>query len=70
MPSARLVATLAAEYGAGSFDRHLVAALSTGAAVQVRSDPFLSIDIDTVDDCHHPIAAAVLRPFLGAGMPA
>jgi len=61
--------TLPAEYGGGSFDRHLAAALSTDVAVQVRSDPFLSIDIDTVDDCRHPIAAAVLRPFLGAGMP-
>ncbi len=60
---------LPAEYGAGSFDRHLIAALATGVAVQVRSDVFLSIDVDTVDDCRHPVAAAVLRPFLGARMP-
>ncbi len=60
---------LAAEYGGGSFDRHLTAALATGAPVQVRSDPYLSIDIDTIDDCRHPIAAAVLRPFLGDRMP-
>ena len=60
---------LPAEYGGGSFDRHLAAALATGAPVQVRSDPYLSIDIDTIDDCRHPIAAAVLRPFLGEGMP-
>lgn len=58
-----------AEYGAGSFARHLAAALSAGVAVQVRSDPYLSIDVDTVDDCRHPIAAAVLRPFLGPRMP-
>lgn len=60
---------MAAEYGAASFDRHLAAALASGAAVQVRTDPFLSIDIDTIDDCRHPIAAAVLRPFLGEAMP-
>jgi 2-phospho-L-lactate guanylyltransferase len=60
---------LPAEYGAGSFDRHLAAALATTAAVQVRSDQRLSIDVDTVEDCRHPIAAAVLRPFLGARMP-
>ena len=60
---------LPAEYGAGSFDRHLAAALATNVPVQVRTDPYLSIDIDTIDDCHHPIAAAVLRPFLGDRMP-
>lgn len=60
---------LPAEYGAGSFRRHLDAALATTSAVQVRRDPYLSIDVDTVDDCRHPIAAAVLRPFLGAKMP-
>lgn len=60
---------MAAEYGAASFDRHLAAALASGAAVQVRIDPFLSIDIDTIDDCRHPVAAAVLRPFLGEAMP-
>ena len=60
---------LPAEYGAGSFDRHLAAALATNVPVQVRTDPYLSIDIDTIDDCQHPIAAAVLRPFLGDGMP-
>lgn len=59
----------AAEYGAGSFDRHLAAALATNTPVQVRSDPSLSIDVDTVDDCRHPVAAAVLRPFLGETMP-
>lgn len=58
-----------AAYGAASFDRHLSAALSSGARVRVRADPLLSIDIDTIDDCRHPIAAAVLRPFLGEAMP-
>ena len=58
-----------AEYGAASFERHLAAALATGAQVQVRRDPFLSIDIDTIDDCRHPIAASALLPFLGEALP-
>jgi len=61
--------TMPADYGAASFSRHLEAALGTGVAVQVRTDPLLSIDIDTIDDCRHPIAAGVLRPFLGEAMP-
>jgi 2-phospho-L-lactate guanylyltransferase len=61
--------TMPADYGAASFGRHLASALRTGAAVQVRADPLLSIDIDTIDDCRHPIAADVLRPFLGEAMP-
>ncbi len=60
---------LPAEYGAGSFDRHLAAALEANVPVQVRTDPYLSIDVDTIDDCRHPIAASVLRPFLGDTMP-
>lgn len=60
---------LPAGYGAGSFATHLAAALATGAPVQVRIDAHLSIDIDTVDDCRHPIAAAILRPFLGEALP-
>lgn len=60
---------LAAQYGAGSFGRHLDAAIAGGHAVTVRVDPFLSIDIDTVDDCRHPIAAGVLHPFLGEAFP-
>ena len=59
---------LPAGYGAGSFAKHLHAALDSGAGVQVRSDQHLSIDIDTIDDCRHPIAAAVLRPFLGEAL--
>ena len=59
---------LPASYGAGSFAKHLLAAFDSGAGVQVRSDQHLSIDIDTIDDCRHPIAAAVLRPFLGEAL--
>lgn len=58
--------TLPAEYGGGSFRRHLAAALASGAAVRVRRDPALSIDVDTVADCRHPEVAAALR---AAGLP-
>jgi 2-phospho-L-lactate guanylyltransferase len=61
--------TMSADYGAASFWRHLQVALAVGKPVQVRRDPLLSIDIDTIDDCRHPLAAAVLRPVLGEAMP-
>lgn len=60
---------LPAQYGAGSFRRHLDLALGSGLTVRVRRDPLLSIDVDTVDDCRHPAAAHVLRPFLGEAFP-
>lgn len=60
---------LPASYGGGSFAAHLGAALATGARVQVRTDAHLSIDIDTIDDCRHPVAAPLLRPFLGEALP-
>ena len=60
---------MAAEYGGGSFSRHLESALASGAAVRVRSDALLSIDIDTIDDCRHPIAADVLSSVLGEALP-
>jgi 2-phospho-L-lactate/phosphoenolpyruvate guanylyltransferase len=53
-------AALAADYGAGSFRRHLGAAVATGMPVTVRRDARLSIDIDTVADCRHPAVAAAL----------
>lgn len=52
---------LPADYGRGSFARHLTAALATGAAVSVRADPLLAIDVDTIDDCRHPAVAAAFR---------
>jgi 2-phospho-L-lactate guanylyltransferase len=52
-------------YGPGSFSTHLTAALASGAAVSVLRDPHLSLDIDTIDDCRHPLAAPVLEPLLG-----
>jgi 2-phospho-L-lactate guanylyltransferase len=61
--------TLPAAYGGGSFRTHLDAALATGTPVTVCIDPRLSIDIDTIDDCRHPMVAPVLRPILGEAMP-
>jgi 2-phospho-L-lactate guanylyltransferase (CobY/MobA/RfbA family) len=52
---------LAADYGRGSFSRHLAAALATGVAVTVRVDHHLAIDVDTIDDCRHPDVAAAFR---------
>lgn len=57
---------LAAAYGPGSFDRHVAAALGTGRRVTVRIDSALSIDIDTIDDCRHPLVARRLRQVLGS----
>lgn len=56
---------LPAAYGGGSFRSHLESALSTGAPVTVRVDTRLSIDIDTIDDCRHPLVVPVLQPLLG-----
>ncbi len=54
-----------AQYGPGSFARHLAAALATGAPVTVRHDPFLSVDIDTAADLAHPTVARLLPAALG-----
>ena len=56
---------LPASYGGGSFQAHLTAALATGASVSVRIDPRLSIDIDTIADCRHPLVADILSDVLG-----
>lgn len=56
---------LPAQYGAGSFARHLAAALAAGSPVTVRHDPFLSVDIDTPADLRHPIVARLLPAALG-----
>jgi 2-phospho-L-lactate guanylyltransferase len=57
--------TIRAEYGAGSFARHLAAALASGAPVSVRRDARLAIDVDTIVDCRHPDVAPLLK---GAGI--
>ena len=56
---------LPASYGPASFRRHLDLALATGLPVSVRSDPRLSIDLDTIADCRHPLVAPLLRGLLG-----
>ena len=56
---------LPAAYGGGSFQAHLAAAMATGAPVTVRFDQRLSIDIDTIADCRHPLVASILSDVLG-----
>jgi 2-phospho-L-lactate guanylyltransferase len=53
--------SMRAEYGAGSFGRHLETALRSGLPVSVRLDAHLSIDVDTIADCRHPEVAPLLR---------
>jgi 2-phospho-L-lactate guanylyltransferase len=53
-----------ASYGAGSFDRHLAQAVSSAAAVEVRADVDLSLDLDTARDLAHPLIREVLPPWL------
>jgi 2-phospho-L-lactate guanylyltransferase len=56
---------LAAAYGGGSFTRHLDQALAIGSVtVEVRSDPHLSLDLDTPRDLNHPLIAKVLPSWL------
>jgi 2-phospho-L-lactate guanylyltransferase len=56
---------LAASYGGGSFGRHLEQALAfDGITVEVRSDPDLSLDLDTGRDLSHPLIREVLPPWL------
>ena len=56
---------LPAAYGPGSFRSHYRAAVATGARVTVRIDRRLAIDIDTLADCVHPLAAPVVTELLG-----
>ncbi len=56
---------LQAAYGGGSFDRHLHQALAMStAAVEVRNDPELSLDLDTSRDLNHPLIQKVLPSWL------
>ena len=56
---------LRAAYGPGSYRTHLTAAIATGAPVHVRLDRRLALDIDTVDDCRHPLVAESVTRLLG-----
>ncbi len=51
-------------YGAGSFRRHLGAAVEAGIAVRVLRDPMLALDIDTPSDLAHPLVDEVLPAWL------
>jgi 2-phospho-L-lactate guanylyltransferase len=51
-------------YGPGSFQRHLARAIEAGAAVAVRRDPLLSLDIDTPADLAHPMVQEVLPSWM------
>lgn len=56
---------LRAAYGGGSFVRHLDQALAIGSVpVEVRSDPHLSLDLDTPRDLAHPLISKVLPSWL------
>jgi 2-phospho-L-lactate/phosphoenolpyruvate guanylyltransferase len=56
---------LAASYGGGSFARHLGQALEfDGVELEVRSDPDLSLDLDTYRDLVHPLIREVLPEWL------
>lgn len=65
-----LMHRLPAMYGPGSFARHLDAALrivnaSSGhVGLEVRADPDLALDVDTVDDLRHPRLRKVLPSWL------
>lgn len=56
---------LPAAYGAGSFRRHVAGALASGRPVSVRRDPRLSVDVDTIEDCRHPLVADFVRAATG-----
>jgi len=54
-----------AAYGGGSFARHLDQALAFGSVpVEVRTDPHLSLDLDTPRDLTHPLIEKVLPSWL------
>ncbi len=54
-----------AAYGGGSLARHLHQALAVGSVpVEVRSDPQLSLDLDTPRDLAHPLIEKVLPAWL------
>jgi 2-phospho-L-lactate guanylyltransferase len=55
---------LRAAYGGGSFSRHLDQALAAAVPVEVRSDPRLSLDLDTPRDLAHPLIRKVLPAWL------
>jgi 2-phospho-L-lactate guanylyltransferase len=63
---ARPAAPFVARYGAGSFRAHLAAALERGERVRVVVDADLALDVDTIDELHHPRARAALHDVVPA----
>lgn len=57
--------SLPAAYGPASFRSHYRAAIASGTRVTVRIDRRLAIDIDTLADCLHPLAAPAVADLLG-----
>ncbi len=58
-------APVRAQYGGGSFGRHLSSALTDRKVpVEVRDDRDLSLDVDTALDLHHPLITEVLPAWL------
>jgi 2-phospho-L-lactate guanylyltransferase len=53
-----------AAYGAGSFRRHLAAAMASGRSVEVVRDRFMALDIDHPADLTHPLVKDVLPTWL------
>lgn len=63
----RPAAPFVAQYGPGSFRRHLLAALAQGHRVRVVVDADLALDVDTIDELRHPHIRAVLGEVVAAG---
>lgn len=59
---------LPAAYGPASFRSHYRAAIATGTRVTVRIDRRMAIDIDTLADCLHPLAAPTVAGLLGRSL--
>ena len=53
-----------ASYGANSFRSHLAMALDDRFRVEVRRDPYLSLDVDTPADLRHPMLHEELPSWL------
>lgn len=56
-------APFVAEYGPGSFRRHLATALADEHPVRIVVDADLALDVDTIDELRHPRVRAVLDGF-------
>lgn len=56
---------LSASYGGGSFSRHLQQAQAIdNVELEIRTDPDLSLDVDTAHDLAHPLISEVLPEWL------